>query len=181
MHLNKIFYKAGNLFALFIYYFIASNLPQRPLPGYRFGHWLRGRLARIIFRKSGKKIVIAAKVNFGSGRDICIGSCSNIGYRSWIANDTILGNNVVMGPEVTILSQNHSFSDTAKPISEQGSDPKRTVIIGNDVWIGTRVIILPGVTVGNHAIIGSGAVVTKDVPEWAVVGGNPAVLIKMRK
>lgn len=86
-----------------------------------------------------------------------------------------------MGPEVTILSQNHAFSDTTKPIIEQGSDPKKPVIIGDDVWIGTRVIILPGVTVGSHAIIASGAVVTKNVPEWAIVGGNPAKILKMRK
>ena len=56
----------------------------------------------------------------------------------------------------------------------------KKVTIGNDVWIGTRVIILPGVTVGNGVIIGAGAVVTKDVPDMAIVGGVPAKIIKYR-
>ena len=52
--------------------------------------------------------------------------------------------------------------------------------IGDDVWIGTNVIILPGVNIGSHCIIGAGAVVTKDVPDYAVVGGVPAKVIRYR-
>ena len=55
------------------------------------------------------------------------------------------------------------------------------VTIGDDVWIGTRAIILPGVTIGNGVIIGAGAVVTKDVPDYAIVGGVPARVIRFRK
>ena len=58
---------------------------------------------------------------------------------------------------------------------------KGDTIIGNDVWIGQRVIILPGVRIGDGVIIGAGAVVTKDVPDYAVVAGNPARIIKYRK
>ena len=54
-------------------------------------------------------------------------------------------------------------------------------MIGDDVWIGSRVIILPGVTIGKGAIVGAGVVVTKDVPEYAIVGGNPAKVIKFRR
>ena len=57
---------------------------------------------------------------------------------------------------------------------------KGDTIVGNDVWIGTRAIILPGVTVGDHSVVGAGAVVTKDVPPYAVVGGVPAKILKMR-
>lgn len=66
-------------------------------------------------------------------------------------------------------------------MNQQGFLPNQKVTIGDDAWIGTRVIILPGVSVGKGAIIGAGAVVTKDVPEYAVVAGVPAKVIKYRK
>jgi maltose O-acetyltransferase len=81
---------------------------------------------------------------------------------------------------VTILSNSHNFNRTDISMRAQGAPPPRAVSIGNDVWIGTRVIILPGVRVGDHCIIGAGAVVTKDVPDWAIVGGNPARVIRYR-
>lgn len=63
---------------------------------------------------------------------------------------------------------------------EQGYQLISEVKIGNDVWIGRRVIILPGVTIGNGCVIGAGAVVTKSFADYSVIGGNPAKLIKMR-
>ena len=66
------------------------------------------------------------------------------------------------------------------PMCEQGYQDEKPIIIGDDVWIGGHVIVLPGVHVGNGAILAAGAVVTKDVPEYAIVGGNPARVIKYR-
>jgi maltose O-acetyltransferase len=63
---------------------------------------------------------------------------------------------------------------------QQGRADLKSVVIEDDVWIGTRAIILPGVTVHHGSIIAAGAVVTKDVPEYAIVGGNPAKVIKYR-
>ena len=63
----------------------------------------------------------------------------------------------------------------------QGASDSRPITIDNDVWIGLRAMIMPGVTIGDHAIVAAGSVVTKDVPEWAIVGGNPAKIIKSRK
>ena len=109
-----------------------------------------------------------------------IGDYSSLNRDCWIANDTTIGDDVMMGPEVIILSGSHNFSQHHIPMREQGAPPRLPVTIGNDVWIGTRSIILPGVKVGNHAIIGAGSVITKDVPDWGIVGGNPADLIRYR-
>lgn len=64
---------------------------------------------------------------------------------------------------------------------QQGFTDSKPIVIGNDVWIGTRVIVMPGVHIGDHSIVGAGSIVTKDVPEWAIVGGSPAHILKMRK
>ena len=91
-----------------------------------------------------------------------------------------IGENVMMGPDVTILSQTHNIERTDIPMGKQGMR-EAEVIIGNDVWIGMRSIIMPGVKIGDGAVIGAGAVVTKDVPDYAIVGGVPARIIKYRK
>ena len=87
----------------------------------------------------------------------------------------------MMGTDVVVITRNHSFERTDIPMMDQGFEEERPVVIGNDVWIGDRVIILPGVHVGDGAVLAAGAVVTKDVPEYAIVGGTPAKVIRMRK
>ncbi len=91
-----------------------------------------------------------------------------------------IGKNVTMGAEVSLLAENHSFEDADVLINEQGVT-SRGIIIEDDVWIGNRVIILDGVRVAQGAVIGAGAVVTKDVPQLSVVVGNPARVVKTRK
>ena len=86
----------------------------------------------------------------------------------------------MMGPYCTIYTQNHKYSDTSRPMNQQGFDEEKPVYIGNDVWIGGHVMILPGITIGNGSVIGGGSVVTRNVPDNAVVGGNPAKIIKYR-
>ncbi len=66
------------------------------------------------------------------------------------------------------------------PMFEQGYETDEPIIIGNDVWIGSRVTILPGVRIGNGSIVGASAVVSKNVPEYCIVGGVPAKVIKKR-
>lgn len=84
-----------------------------------------------------------------------------------------------MGPDVTILTHTHNIERTDIPMGQQGMRVSE-VVIGNDVWIGMRVIIMPGVKVGDGVVIGAGAVVTKDVPDFAIVGGVPAKIIRYR-
>ena len=90
-----------------------------------------------------------------------------------------IGTDVMMGPEVVILTNSHKYDKCDIPMNKQGSYVL-PVVIGNDVWIGTRAIILPCVKIGNGVIIGTGTVVTKDVPDYAVVGGVPAKIIRLR-
>ena len=86
----------------------------------------------------------------------------------------------MIGENLIALSQNHAFDDTKRPMREQGWQVDQPIVIEDDVWIGARVIVLPGVRIGTGSIIGAGSVVTKDVPRFAIVGGVPARLLRMR-
>ena len=82
--------------------------------------------------------------------------------------------------DVIIQSTNHLFDSRLTPMRLQGKTEDDPIVIGDDVWIGARAIILPGVHIGRGAIVSAGAVVTDDVPEYAIVAGNPARVIKQR-
>ncbi len=129
----------------------------------------------------GKNINVERKADFGTGKGITIGDNSGLGVRCYVRGPLSIGENVMMGPDVKIITNCHKTDRTDIPMNQQGSMPKSRVCIGNDVWIGANVIILAGVNIGNGVIIGAGAVVTKDIPDYAVVGGVPAKVIKMRK
>jgi hypothetical protein len=90
-----------------------------------------------------------------------------------------MGDGVRIGAHTSILGFNHSMA-TDRPIHQQGTWSKG-ITLGDDVWIGSNATILDGVTVGDHVIIGAGSVVTKDVPDWAVVAGNPARVLRDRR
>lgn len=165
---------------LFLYYGIAKHLPDSPMPGSKLSNRLRVFLAKRLFRKVGRNVKIHSGVCFGTGLNIEIGDYSSLNYDCWIGNDTVIGSDVMMGPEIIVLSSSHNFDRTDIPMREQGAPPRKPVVIGDDVWIGTRSIILPGVNIGSHSIIGAGSVVTKDVEEWSIVAGNPAKYIRSR-
>lgn len=96
-----------------------------------------------------------------------------------------IGNYVTFGPFVTIRGGDHRTDFIGKHIYEIGENEKlpendKDVYIEDGVWVGCNVIILKGVTIGRGAVVAAGAVVTKDVPAYAIVGGNPAKIIKYR-
>lgn len=88
------------------------------------------------------------------------------------------GDNFHSGTDCLIITSNHDYNGTKLPYDE--SHVIKDVEIGNNVWFGDRVIILPGVTIGEGVIIQAGAVVVKDVPDYAIAGGNPAKVFKYR-
>jgi acetyltransferase-like isoleucine patch superfamily enzyme len=107
---------------------------------------------------------------------LSIGDNSGIGKRSRIGISVHIGNNVLMGPECFIYTNNHRF-DRAQ-LKYIGQTPAEPVIIEDDVWIGARVTILPGVIVGKGSTLGASAVVSNSVPPYSVAIGNPARVSK---
>ncbi len=89
-----------------------------------------------------------------------------------------IGNNFHSGKEIMLITSNHNYEGDAIPYDS--THILKTITIEDNVWLGHRVIILGGVVIGEGAIVGAGAVVTKDVPPFAIVGGNPAKVLKYR-
>lgn len=163
----------------FLYNIIAKRLPLSNSK-YNFGSkQIRYFLAKRFIISIGKNVNIEKGASFTYSTKI--GDNSGLGVRCEINGEVEIGNNVMMGPDVIIYTQNHAFRDKDSLIINQGYYQPQKVVIGDDVWIGRRVIILPGVHIGRGAVIGAGAVVAKDIPEYAIAVGNPVVIKGYRK
>ena len=116
-----------------------------------------------------------------------IGEGMRLGHRSSIASGCFvgcsgyvdIGDDVMVGPNVSIFAENHVASSTASTIKSQGVE-RSFVTIERDVWIGSGSVILPGVTIGQGAVVAAGSVVAKDVPRWSIVAGVPAAVKRYR-
>ncbi len=145
----------------------------------QFAKKSRGFWAKRIAKSFGKNVNIERGAIFTPG--LSIGNNSGVGVNCEINGVVTIGDDVMMGPEVVIYTSGHKYDNLEVPMWKQGDTETEPVSIGNDVWIGRRAIIMPGVKIGDGCIIGAGAVVTKDVPDYAIVGGVPAKVIKYRK
>ena len=171
-----------------LYYGFARFLPKSTMPvlGKLCGS-IRSALCRGIFRKDEthrcRKLNIEQGAYFGSGKSFTVGDEVGIGKNFKSLNRIVtIDDYLMMGEDVLFLGGGHDFDRTDIPMGHQGTKTSSPLHIAGDVWIGARAIILPGCQrIGHGAIIGAGSVVTKDVPDWAVVGGNPARIIKFRK
>ena len=119
----------------------------------------------------------------GSGKHISVFGDCGIGKNFRCHNfDITIRGRLMMGEDVLFQGGGHQFGEAGQPIGAGGCLPISSIVIEEDVWIGARVIVLPKChRIGAHSIIGAGAVVTKDVPDYAIVGGNPAEVIRYRK
>ena len=167
-------------FFLALYYLVGIHLPTQPFPGWRLGYAFRRFLVGRIFESCGEGVIIKQGAIFGDGSKLRIGNHSQIGHNARVPFDLIVGDDVIMAPDIIIWSVGHEFSRTDIPIRLQGETPRRPVVIGNDVWLGQRCIIMPGVQIGDHAVIGAASVVTRDIPPYAVVAGVPAKVLRYR-
>ena len=159
-----------------VLYSFAMHLPESNARLQIGQRHLRALCGKLILEKCGKNVNIEKMAVFASSVEL--GDRSGIGIGARIAGKCIIGNDVMMGPECMIFTTNHCSRSVDIPMNQQGNEPEKPVIIEHDVWIGARVTILPGVTIGNNVVVAAGAVVTKDVPDNVVVGGNPAKIIK---
>jgi len=114
-------------------------------------------------------------------RHIVIGNYVGIGHGCIFLADTEIGNKVLIASYVAFVnSDDHRYDVVGKFIWDSGRGDKYKIVVEDDVWIGHGAILLTPVRVGRGAIVAAGSVVTKDVPRYAIVGGNPAKVIKMR-
>ena len=166
---------------LVIYYCLLQFLPASTIPVFgRASKKLRYFCCKHIFKYCGKNVNIERRAVFGIGINVCIGDNSGIGINCLVPGDIIIGKNVMMGPKCYILGANHAFNRCDIPMIEQGHAQKKQTIIEDDVWIGRQVVFTPGRTVKKGSIIAIACVLTKDFPEYSVVGGNPSRLIRSR-
>ncbi|MDP3538777.1 MAG: glycosyltransferase [Azonexus sp.] len=163
------------LFYGFFRYLPASNS--------RYTKWtrvLRKIVCKPLFRSAGSNINVESGAFFGTGRKVSIGDNSGIGVNCKLLGDVSIGRNVMIGPDVLFITTSHVHKNLNIPMVEQGFEAERPIILRDDIWIGARTIILPGVTLGKGCVAAAGSVVTKSFPDFSIVAGNPARVIKIR-
>ena len=156
----------------------------------RFNIWLTGvhrrRKLKKFFSKCaaiGKNVYICAGYSISSPIKLSIGRDTWIGenFFAKCEGGIAIGSGVIISRGTEIWTSNHNYdSIDLQSLPYDRRFVLKKVCIGDNVWIGSRVTIVPGVTIGEGAVVGAGAVVTKDVPPLAVVGGNPAKVLKYR-
>lgn len=135
---------------------------------------------RVKFKKIGKNVMILQPTHISHPHKISIGNNVYLGPDCFISAEggLTIGSNCSLSGGLLIYTWNHDYGKDVIPFGKE--KVHKPVVIKDNVWIGSRVSIVPGVTIGEGAIIGLGSVVTKDVPDLAIVGGNPAKVIKFR-
>jgi acetyltransferase-like isoleucine patch superfamily enzyme len=162
-------------------------------PDIPWTHW------RLYVKSLMRKLCISKFKHFGEGAEFRPGAyaicCSKIslGQRVVVRPGSMLfadprsdgagiviENDVMLGSGVHIYVHNHKFDDPNLPIIDQGHSPSRPVILERGCWLGALTVVMPGVRIGSNAVVGAGSVVVMDVPQGAIVAGNPARIIKYR-
>ncbi|GAB6909999.1 DapH/DapD/GlmU-related protein [Desulfosarcina cetonica] len=157
------------------YYLIAR------IPGF-FGIMIREDFWCNKLKRCGKNLIIKEGVTIYDVEQISIGDSVSIGINCVLEGKgkITIGSNVLIGPQTTIFSTNHIFEDNDRPIKTQGLTLKE-VIIGNDVWIGSKAFIMPGANIEDSCVISAGSVVGgRRYIKGSILAGNPARVIGHR-
>lgn len=132
----------------------------------------RNEIAKELFGYFGEPAWVVQPVTVAIGKNVSIGAGTYINSNCTFVDDytIIIGEGCLIAPNVTICTTGHPVHPDLRKHGEMYSFP---VHIGNHVWIGSNVVILPGITIGDNSVIGAGSVVTKDIPANCVAMGNP--------
>lgn len=109
--------------------------------------------------------------------DVFIGDRTLVGLSCVVIGPVTIGNDILIAQHVVLSALNHNYEDVSLPIKDQGVNTLE-IVVEDEVWIGANAVITAGTRIGKHAIVAGGSVVTKDVPPYSIVGGNPARLLK---
>ena len=141
---------------------------------------------KMMLRGCGSNVRFSALTSDFTYRNLTIGNDVYIGPHALFLcteSQIFIGNKVLFGPHVTIIGGDHRITDVGRfiyDVLDKHPEDDQDVHIEDDVWIGTNTTLLKGVTVGRGAVVAAGALVTKDVPPYAIVGGVPAKVLKYR-
>lgn len=153
------------------------------LPRFRLMNALKSAYLRMVFRAQiGKRVVYYSGIWIFTGRNLIVGNDVDFAHGVLVTTGggVRIGDRTLIGYGAKILSSNHRIPPVPQRIFDAGH-VDAPVVIGPDVWIGANSIILPGVSIGEGAMVAAGSVVTKDVPAWFIVGGVPAKVIRQRQ
>ncbi len=131
------------------------------------------------FRARGRGLVLAGRSFIRPGA-VTVGDHCFINRDCYLSGDITLGHFVMLAARVAIVGGDHALDSPERPMIDAGRGLGRPVVIGDDVWIGHGATILHGLSIGEGAVIGAGSVVTRDVPPYAIVAGNPAAVLRER-
>jgi acetyltransferase-like isoleucine patch superfamily enzyme len=165
---------------LALYYLVVWNLPHSRFA--KLSNDFRKRYLKNILAQygGGEKAYFENRVYIGDGSNIKIGRNCQINEQTFFQSCSI-GDNVLIAPETIVLSKSHAYDRFDIPIIDQGDMPDQPVTIKDNVWIGRRCIVLPGVTIGENTVIGAGSIVTKSIPANVIAVGNPCKVLKIRE
>lgn len=182
--LEAMFHNYGKLRARLFTFLLAGQFAQfgsssRIAPPFRFWGLDQVSLGEGVIIHRDCWIVIAGDKGVPAIK-LVIGSHSGIGMGATIvaAQRVVLGENVLLARNVYIADHGHGFSDPDRPIMDQGIDNIKPVAIGRNSWLGQNAVVLPGVTIGEHCVIGANSVVNRSIPDFSIAVGTPARVVK---
>lgn len=137
----------------------------------------RQTILKDLFKQSGKKIQIEPPFHTDYGCNTVIGENFYSNYDCIILDiaNVKIGNNVMFGPRVSLYTAGHPIDAV---IRNEHYEYGKPITIGNNVWVGGNVVFNPGVTIGDNVVIGSGSIVTKDIPSNVIAVGNPCKVLR---